>query len=247
MEALIATAFVGGILMFLAPCTLPLVPAFFASIAPRSSQTAHGVYMNDHMFIIRSLAFIFGFTLIFVTFGVLAGYLGDTLTHYKTLLSQIGGVFVIIFGLSVLGVFKILTLHKSFSLMNAKLVGKTQNTTPAILGAFFALGWAPCAGPILASILILTSQSATVLEGGFLLFVFSLGLAIPFFLAGYFYGHFSFFLRSYERYYRFVNFVSGIFLILLGIVLVFGKFFIVTQMGFTVYTFFGYVPMCTYY
>lgn len=247
MEVLIVTAFVGGVLMFLAPCTLPLVPAFLASITTASHTNVHGVYTNERTLVIRIVAFILGFTSIFVLFGILASYLSDAFISYKTILSQVGGFFVIIFGLSTLGVFNIPALEKSFSLLNTSLMGKTKRTTPAILGSLFALGWAPCAGPILTSILLLTSQSTTMLQGGFLLLVFSLGLAIPFFLVGFFYARIHIFLSIYERYIRLVNALSGVFLIGIGVLLVFGKYLILTKFGFDLYSFFGYVPMCTYY
>lgn len=245
MELLVITAFVGGVLMFLAPCTLPLVPAFLASLIPHKEQGLKPAVINHRTFIIPSLYFTLGFTTIFVLFGVLVGVFGDTLTEYKTLLGQIGGVVVILFGLSLLNIFRTPLFKRSFSLVQRLKISRGQSMTPGLLGVLFALGWAPCAGPVLASILILSSQSGTILQGGLLLLVFSLGLSIPFLLVGYFYSYLHIFLSAYGKYTRFIQYISGFFLVGLGVVLTFGQYIVLTRLGFSVYTFFGYVPSCS--
>lgn len=236
------TAFGAGVLMFLAPCTLPLVPAFIASLVPGKQQNTQ---YYKRMVMQKTILFSAGFTLIFVLFGILTGLFGTKIATYKLILSQVGGVLIILFGLSLLNVFRIPLLERSTTRIRIPHMHQFHAYTPLILGIVFALGWTPCAGPILASILLLASQSSTVFEGGLLLFIFSLGLAVPFFLVGAFLGHTTKFLSVYERFYKLIGTLSGSFLVLLGVILVFGQAIIVTSWGFALYSFFGYMPMCT--
>ncbi len=247
--SLLPLAFIGGVLMFLAPCTLPLVPAFLASLAPRvqSTRTQQSMRGSNHVHLYAACMFTVGFTIVFVLFGLLAGYLGSSVTTYKTLLGQIGGLFIIVFGLGLLDVYRVRIFSQSFLLSNTLHVLQKHPRTPILLGAIFALGWVPCAGPVLASILILTSQSSTTLEGGVLLFIFSLGLAIPFILTGFLYSRAYGFIVAYDRYANAIRYASGTFLILLGTMLVFGQYILMTHWGFTLYSFLGYTPMCTYF
>lgn len=237
-----ATAFGAGVLMFLAPCTLPLVPAFIASLVPGKQNTL----TNYKAIVLRkTIFFSVGFTSIFVLFGMLTGLFGSEIATYKQILSQIGGVLIIILGLAVLNVFQIPIIQGRTTGMRRFTIGKYDSFAPLILGIVFALGWTPCAGPILASILLLASQSGTALQGGLLLFMFSLGLAVPFLLVGIFLGYTSNILRIYERFHKVISVFSGSFLVLLGVFLVFGQYILVTSWGFALYSFFGYMPMCT--
>jgi cytochrome c-type biogenesis protein len=239
---LIGTAFIGGVLMFLAPCTLPLVPAFIASLVPGKQNVIDNY---KRRVLQRTILFSAGFTLIFVLFGIFTGLFGSKIASYKLLLSQIGGVFIIIFGLALLNLFQIPFLTKSGN-VGSKIPFQTYGSfAPLILGIVFALGWTPCAGPILASILFLASDSGTILQGGILLFIFSMGLAVPFILVGVFLGYTSKLLLFYERFHKVIGGVSGVFLITLGVFLVFGQSIVVTSWGFALYSFFGYMPMCT--
>lgn len=234
-------AFVGGILMFLAPCTLPLVPAFLASLVPSEQRAQH------RELLIRTVLFILGFTVIFVLFGVLTGLIGTSVSAYKSVISQIGGFIIVAFGVSMLDVVAIPRLSKAIRVSDYIRLSNEKRSTSLFLGSLFALGWTPCAGPILASILLVASQSATVLSGGVLLLSFSLGLAIPFMLVGLLYAHVVHLISGYAQYARLIRWVSGLLLILLGIVILFGQSILMTHWGFALYSFFGYVPMCTYY
>jgi cytochrome c-type biogenesis protein len=236
-------AFFGGVFMFLAPCTLPLVPAFLASLVP-PEQKQSAQYRRILMF--KTVLFSTGFTIIFVLLGFLTGFFGSKLVPYKIVLSQVGGVFIMLFGLSLLGVFTIPFTQRSFAKIQKVLHASRGRFAPVALGAIFALGWSPCAGPILASILVLASQSGTALQGGILLGIFSLGLMIPFVLVGVLFAHSTFVFRFYERYHTYVSRLSGLFLVCVGAFLVVGNYAFVTQWGFALYSFLGYVPMCTY-
>ena len=245
---LIATAFVGGLLMFLAPCTFPLIPAFLASLVPRQNVQGNNILITQRAkeYVIPVFLFTAGFTFIFVLYGSLAGYIGSEIIKYKIVLSQIGGIFVVFFGLSVLRVFDIPILHKTFNAHSRVHIAKSSYRAPLFLGVFFGFGWVPCAGPILASILLLASESTTAFQGGFLLLVFSLGLAIPFIIVGTLYAHSLRIITLYTRFISVITLLSGLFLVVLGFFLIFGQFLLTTQWGFVVYSFFGYTPMCTY-
>jgi cytochrome c-type biogenesis protein len=245
---LVVISFLGGVLMFLAPCTLPLVPAFLASVTPQQIQRS-SVVKNKVRFdvTVATIMFAIGFTIVFILFGFLAGFFGSKVSMYKLVLSQIGGIFIILFGLSLLNVFHIPLLHRSTSLIQKISLPKNNKTTPVILGSLFAIGWAPCAGPILASILLFTSQSATALQGAFLLFIFSLGLSIPFILVGMLFGYFYSVVTFYEKHVKIFSFLSAFFLILLGIFLTFNSYIVLTDWGFALYSLFGYEPVCSYY
>lgn len=237
-------AFTGGVVMFLAPCTLPLVPAFLASLVPGGQK---GSQSYARTLSVKTILFSVGFTVIFVVLGVLTGFVGSALTPYKLFLSQIGGVIIILFGLSLMHVVTVPALQKTFSKLGFVALNPNRVSTPLILGSLFALGWTPCAGPILASILFLASQSGTALEGGITLFVFSLGLTVPFILLGMLYAHTISIFNAYERYSKSIRFVSGSFLVFLGVILFLGNSILMTDWGFALYSFFGYVPMCTYF
>ncbi len=237
----VVVAFTGGILMFLAPCTLPLVPVFLASLLPPHLKT----HRTELLF--RTVLFTLGFTTIFVLFGMLAGFLGGELSVYKTILAQIGGVFIIIFGLSLLGLFNFALFQRGSRIGSHVRLLHEKRSTAFFFGTFFALGWTPCAGPILASILFVASQTATTLTGGILLLIFSTGLALPFIVVGLLYGYFVTLLSVYERYVTLIRVVSGVLLIGLGSLLLFQQSILMTNWGFALYSFFGYVPMCTYF
>lgn len=180
---LVVPAFVAGILTFLAPCTLPLVPAYLGFISGTSAEDlkdpAKLSTMKRRIFL-NGVFYVLGFSAIFITFGVLAGFLGSALAPYRIWLTRIGGIVVILFGLFMLNVFKIPFLLSEKQLRIPGVLKRGRPISSFALGAAFGFGWTPCVGPILGSVLLLASASATALEGGFLLLVFSLGLAIPF-------------------------------------------------------------------
>ncbi len=236
------SAFVGGLLMFLAPCTFPLIPAFLASMMPE------GVCKNYRSeILIRTIVFSFGFAVVFTILGMLSGIFGSAIAEYKTLLIQIGGISIIILGLMILGVFELPFLKNTFQRLRLPQMKKGRVLRPLLLGIIFALGWSPCAGPILASILLLASQSGTVLEGGILLALFSSGLALPFILTGLLYAHTTSFFSTNGAYIKYVSIVSGALLIVLGVTLFFSQSLVFTEVGFFLYNILGIAPMCTYY
>lgn len=183
--SLIIPAFIAGILTFLAPCTLPLVPGYLGFISAASledlknpdkvSKTRLKIFLNG-------LFFIIGFSLIFILLGTLFGFIGSTLVTYKLWLSSIGGIFVILFGLFMTNLVRVRFWARETHFKTPPIFERGKPVNSLLLGSAFGLGWTPCVGPVLGSILFLASTSTTALQGAFMLLIFSAGLAVPFLL-----------------------------------------------------------------
>ena len=239
----IVSAFVAGLITFLAPCTLPLVPAYLGFISGVDKDALNDPSRKHEVrrkIIINGVFFVIGFTLVFVFFGALAGLLGQGLAAYREILSRVGGVFVILFGLLMLGVFKLpfLQIEHKIKLPSWIAVGKPSSSS--IIGAVFALGWTPCVGPILGSILLLASTSSTAFTGAFLLFVFSMGLAVPFIATAFGFAHASTYIAKAQKFLKWISIVGGVFLILLGILLLTNNFSLLISWGFQLFSFIEY-------
>lgn len=214
----IFSALLGGILTFLAPCTFPLIPAYIGFLAGGVTADA-----QLRLRIMRNaLLFVLGFTLVFMSFGLLSGALGKFLVLHRLFLSQVGGAMVIVLGLLLLLRVPLPDLFGSSLLPSWITPGRP--TSAFLLGLFFGLGWSPCIGPILGSILFLASTSGSVVIGASLLFVYSIGLAIPFLLVALLYGTAFTYVTALGKFLPFIERAAGIFLIILGSLLVFGKF-----------------------
>lgn len=243
--ALVLSSFIAGVLMFLAPCTLPLVPAYLAFISgvkedEIDAAAKRKIRRNGAMFVI-------GFSVIFIVFGILAGLFGSFVGQYRMLLSQIGGGFIILFGLMMLGVFSIAPLAKNWSLAMPKGITPGQPLSAFLIGAIFALGWTPCVGPVLASVLLIASTKATVFSGAFLLAVFSLGLAVPFMVVALLYTKAAGYIQRYSYISKTVSVVGGAFLILIGILLLMGDFAITTRYGYDLFNYLGIGSLFNFY
>lgn len=220
--SLIIPSFIAGILTFLAPCTLPLVPGYLGFISgaslddlknPEKSKKARWrIFLNG-------LFFIIGFSAVFIILGSLAGFVGRGLAQYRFWLSRIGGIFVIIFGLFMTGVLKLPVLNKEKQLRVPTIFERGKPFNSFVLGSAFAFGWTPCVGPILGSILTLAAVSTTAGQGAILLSVFSLGLAVPFLIIALGIGWTSQHLGKISKYLNVVSVIGGIFLVFLGILL----------------------------
>ena len=224
--ALIIPSFIAGILTFLAPCTFPLIPGYLGFIGgvsldelqnPDSSKKARRrIFMNG-------LLYVLGFSVVFILFGMLFGLGGTALGQYRILLTRIGGGFVIFFGLYMVGFLKLPFLQFINQDHRFNLIEKLTPGTPLsslIFGATFAFGWTPCVGPILGSVLTLAAQGATVLQGGFLLAVFSLGLGIPFLVIAFGISSATTYLKLMNKYLRYFEVIGGLLLVLLGVLLI---------------------------
>lgn len=224
--ALIISSFVAGLFTFFAPCTLPLVPAFLGVIAgvgqdelkdPAKIKQLRGKIFANALF------YVLGFSLVFILFGIAFSFLGQ-IYLVRIWLQRLGGILVILFGLVLLGFFRIPFLSGEKQIRAPKLFQSASKTNSFGLGVLFSLGWSPCVGPLLGGILLLASGSGTVLQGTLLLVVFSLGLAIPFLLTALLIGKaFSAFGR-WSSALKVINIIAGVFLVGLGILLISDQF-----------------------
>lgn len=217
-------AFLAGLLSFFSPCVLPLVPAYLSYLTGSSVdelRTSVAPATRARV-LLHSLAFIAGFTAIFVALGASASVLGSALRTNQRLIAEVGGVVVIVLGLQMFGVFRlrILAMDKRMHLTT----GKPSYAMSALIGLAFAAGWSPCIGPILAGILTLASQARSVGEGTGLLLVYSMGLALPFFLTALALGAMVPALKRMNRYLPAIEMAAGAFMIVTGIVISSGSF-----------------------
>jgi cytochrome c-type biogenesis protein len=210
-------AFLAGLVSFVSPCVLPLVPAYLSFLTGSSLEELRGELGAPARarVIAHALAFIVGFTIVFVALGASASALGGLLKANRHLIAQIGGVIVL--GLQMTGVFrlKFLNMDKRLHLQqaNRSLWGS------GIVGLAFAAGWSPCIGPILAAILALASQVGGVAQGALLLFVYSMGLALPFLALAVAFGAVLPALNRIKRFLPAIEIAAGVFMILVGILL----------------------------
>jgi cytochrome c-type biogenesis protein len=217
----ILVALTAGVLSFLSPCVLPLVPSYLSFVTGMSLEDLQeGV--NRKATMIHSLLFVAGFSLIFILLGASASFLGVFLKHYELWITRIGGVVIMILGLHLTGVFRIAPLMRERRVhVNDKPAGYIGTLG---IGAAFGAGWTPCIGPVLGAILTLAGTQDTIWDGVVLLGAYSAGLAIPFLLASL---ALDAFLRAFSRFrwvLPIVEKVSGVMLIVLGLLLVSGKF-----------------------
>ena len=267
-EVTFVGAFLAGILAFLSPCVLPIIPAYLSYV---SGVGVEEVQRESKPFNIKiflsALFFVIGFSIVFTLLGAGASFIGQFLRAYQTEIAKVGGGLVIFFGLHFAGAFLrqnflrellgveafLLALHL-FGVISREVflnltgalavvlalylfgaheylyrqLKKEAKAKASYLGAFligvvFAFGWTPCIGPVLGSILFLASQQETVREGAVMLFLFSLGLGIPFLVAGLLFSLFLNFVKKFGRFFGVVEFVGGVLLISLGILLVLDK------------------------
>lgn len=213
----IVASFLAGITTFLSPCVLPLIPAYLSFITGFSLEELREDEKNFTPLIFNTLFFVFGFTVIFVLLGASATYLGSLIGEKRELLRIIGGIIIIFLGLHLIGMFrfKFLYQEKRFHL-RSKPLGYFGSF---VAGVAFASGWTPCVGPLLSSILVLASQQGTVIQGMFLLFIYSLGLGLPFFLVVFAVNRFLLLFARMKKLIHLTEIVAGVILILLGILL----------------------------
>ncbi|MCP6726492.1 MAG: cytochrome c biogenesis protein CcdA [Patescibacteria group bacterium] len=242
---LIIPAFIAGILTFLAPCTLPLVPAYLSFIGGSSIEDLKDPDKAKRArmkIFLNGLFYVIGFSAVFILLGSLFGLGGSALIQYRTLIARVGGVFIIFFALFLIAPGLASITRNKINLMRlsvfrffqaeAKLsINRlTRNLRPGnpvsslIFGATFAFGWTPCVGPILGVILTFAASSATLGAGAMLLLVFSLGLAVPFLLTALAIGWASKHISKLSKYLNAISFIGGLFLLLLGVLMVTDNF-----------------------
>lgn len=224
MEVSFAAALLAGLLSFVSPCVLPLVPAYISfmtgvSVDRLRKEEGSGLGVEASL---HSLFFVLGFSTVFIALGASASLIGQLLLSNMALLSKVGGALIIIFGLHYMGLFKIgfLNMEARFNL---------QDKPPGLWGAYliglaFAFGWTPCVGPILATILALAGGQDSIWQGVALLSVYSLGLGIPFILAGLAINSFLGFFTKIRAHLHKIEMFSGALLVAVGVLIFMGDF-----------------------
>lgn len=223
------TAFLAGLVSFLSPCVLPLVPTYLtylaggaAEVTRQSGADVPGLSPQvRRTVLVNAVMFITGFSLVFIAFGATATALGQFFVLQSPAIRKVSAVIVIALGLSMTGLLPLPWLQRD---MRMQTGGSGGAAGSFLLGLSFAAGWTPCIGPILAAILALASQSATFSQGMWLLVIYSLGLAIPFFLAAVFLGRAVAWFRRLYRHFKTVQLVGGLLLIGIGFMLWFNTF-----------------------
>ena len=209
----IFVAFGAGLISFLSPCVLPLIPGYISFI---SGASLNELLENKKINIFPLILFTLGFSFVFIMFGAAASYLGQVLLQNSQTLRIIAGLVIIIFSLQLIGVINI-----SFLSFEKKIYTKKNNNVwfSFVVGMAFGFGWTPCIGPILGSILALASTEETIFKAVILLSFYSLGLAIPFILSGYLMQRFLMFSKNFKKNINLVSKIGGIILLITGILI----------------------------
>jgi cytochrome c-type biogenesis protein len=221
-------AFLAGLVSFLSPCVLPLVPGYVSLISgvgveqlkTQESQLLRKVMLN-------SIAFILGFSVVFIALGAVATEVSQMLSRYRSTLAQIAGVVIILFGLHLTGVFKIKALYTDARLHKVK--GGSTAWGAFVIGFAFAFGWTPCVGPVLTVILTFAAAQDSITKGVALLAIYSMGLAVPFLLTALGVERFLKFYSRFRAHMHAIEVASGALLVALGVLLVIGRFTIISN------------------
>lgn len=217
----LAVAFGAGIISFLSPCVLPLVPAYVGHLA--GSSMAPGFGSRRLVALVHASAFVLGFSIVFVGFWASIGLIGFVLPGYAGLLRQAGGVALIAVGLHQVGIWRIPLLFRQFR-FEPKLTSTATPISSLLVGVAFAAGWTPCIGPVLAGIIGLASMSDTVAEGAYLLVAYSLGLGLPFLATALAISRAEALLKRLKRHFGLVSLVSGVMLVAIGLLMLSDNF-----------------------
>ena len=233
LNVTIGLAILAGLASFLSPCVLALVPAYVGYLGGRSVTTEGAVVENRWVTFSHGVAFVVGFSAVFILLGAAASVIGAILFDARIWLSRIGGVVVIIFGLHTIGIINIPFLdYDTRGTYQAK--SGTGYASSAMMGVFFSAGWAPCVGPVLGAVLTLSLTSAALGQGVVLLTAYSIGLAIPFLLAALGIGRVAELMRNHTRGVRLISMGTGVILIVVGVMLLTGTLEALARYGFFV-------------
>lgn len=211
-------AFIAGFLSFISPCVLPLIPGYISFVSGASLDDMRtGGLAARRQVLVRSLAFVLGFSLVFIALGASASVIGSFISGKLNILTKIAGALIIVFGLHMMGVFRLAFLDNE---KRAQAQRKPAGPVGAFLvGLAFAFGWTPCIGPILAGILVVAGSRESVAEGVLLLAVYSLGLGVPFLLTSIAIDRFFSVAAAIRRHYRAIEMASGSLLVAIGVLI----------------------------
>jgi cytochrome c-type biogenesis protein len=232
-EVTIGLALLAGLASFLSPCVLALVPAYVGYLGGVSISPEGVVVRNRWTTFAHGLAFVLGFSLVFVLLGAAASLAGAVLYDFRTWLARIGGLVVILFGLHTMGVIHIPFLDYD----TRRQVAPDRRygyLSSVMMGVFFSAGWAPCVGPVLGAVLTLALSSAALGQGVLMLTAYSIGLAIPFLLAALGVGRVAELMRRHANTVRYASFVTGALMVVVGVMLLTGTLERLARFGFFV-------------
>ncbi|MCX6065201.1 MAG: cytochrome c biogenesis protein CcdA [Chloroflexi bacterium] len=224
----VGLAFIAGVASFLSPCVLALVPAYIGYLGGRAAG-GEGSDNNRFITFTHGVAFVIGFSAVFILLGVAASALGGLLYDVRTWLGRIGGFVVIIFGLHMIGVFRIPFLEYDTRLQEMP-DPKLGYLSSALMGVFFSAGWSPCVGPVLGAILTLALNGGSISQGVVMLSAYSAGLAIPFLIAALGISWVTTIIRKYGKVMRYTEIIMGVLMVIVGAMLLTGAFNIIATM-----------------
>lgn len=221
--------FLAGLISFLTPCVLPLVPAYLSYLAGNTLDEITHAEARPHVLrrlVLTAVVFVLGFSTVFVTLGATASVFGALVRQHLDVLTVVAGLAIILMGLHFLGVFRVALFYREARLQVEKPVGLTG---AYVMGLAFGFGWTPCIGPVLAAVLAVAAVETTALQGAGLLAVYALGLGVPFVLAALAMRPFMSFSARVRRYLSMVEKIMGTLLVLVGLAFLFGW---LTQLSF---------------
>ena len=210
----LALAFGAGFISFLSPCVLPIIPGYISYITGKNLDE---IEKDKNTVLIKTVLFSLGFSFVFISLGVAASKIGNILLFFSYELRIVAGIIIIFFSLQLLGFLNLSFMNKEKRIETKSY--KNNYIFPFIVGTAFAFGWTPCIGPVLGSIIALSATEATISKGVLLLSFYSLGLAIPFILSGYFMNKFLSSKKGFGKYYKRVTKTGGIILLITGILI----------------------------
>ena len=231
-QVTVGLAFLAGLASFLSPCVFSLVPAYVGYLGGRAAG-GESAASNRWITVSHGLAFVLGFSLVFVILGVAVSAAGGLLYDLRAYLAKIGGIIVVIFGLHMIGVYRIPFLEYDARVHTAPNP-RWGYLSSALLGVFFSAGWSPCVGPVLGTILTVAINGGSVALGAKLLSAYSAGLAIPFLVAAFGIGWVTSMLSRYGKVMHYVEIAMGVVLVIVGVLLFAGVFELMARYGFYV-------------
>jgi len=220
MTPTIGLAFLAGLASFLSPCVFSLVPAYIGYLGGRSVAVQSNI-MDKWRTFFHGIAFVLGFSVVFITLGVTASALGGFLVGFRDILAKVGGIIVVLFGLHLMGVLRIPFLEYDLRYQSQQSERRGLLTS-MMMGVFFSAGWSPCVGPVLGAILMIALNGGSISQGIVLLSAYSAGLAIPFLIAAVGIGWVTTLIRKYGKIMRYTEIAMGVLLVVVGGMLALG-------------------------
>ena len=228
----LAFAFGAGFISFLTPCVLPIIPGYISYITGKSLNQ---IEQDKKIVLIKTILFSTGFSLVFIILGATASVVGNILLFLSNELRITAGIVIILFSLQMLGVLKLNFLNQEKRIETKDY--KDNYAFPVLVGAAFAFGWTPCIGPVLGSILALSATEASIGKGILLLSFYSLGLAIPFILSGFYMSKFLITRKGFNKYYGAVTKIGGTILLITGVLIASNQIQVVSYYILTIFPF----------